>query len=75
MSPDHDELRVPLTLDAAARIAQVSRRTVERWITAGRLPAYTGPDGRTYVIESDLLDVEHERRHSRTQQRARVNAA
>ena len=75
MSPDHDELRVPLTLDAAARIAQVSRRTVERWITAGRLPAYTGPDGRTYVIEADLLDVEHERRHSRRKGRPRVNAA
>lgn len=60
-----DELTVPLTLEAAARAACVTRRTVTRWIASGRLPSHTGPDGRTYVIESELLDVERERRHSR----------
>lgn len=79
MRPDpDDELAVPLTLDEAAAYACVSRRTVERWIAAGRLPAYTHPeDGRTYVIERDLIDAERERRHSRNQGRPRhhVNAA
>lgn len=72
-----DELTVPLTLEAAAVIACVTPRTLHRWITSGRLRAYTGDDGRTYVIEGDLIDAEHERRHSRNQGRPRphVNAA
>lgn len=74
--PD-DELTVPLTLQAAA-LAHVTPRTLHRWISSGRLRAYTDPEkGRTVVLEGDLLDVEAERRRSRNQGRPRpsVNAA
>lgn len=59
-----DELDVPLDLETAAAVADVSRRTVARWISSGRLRAHK-VDGRTYVIEADLIEVEHERRRSR----------
>ena len=78
MSPDlQDELSVPLPLKQAAADMGVTVRTLHRWITAGHLPAYTGPDGLTYVIERDLIACERDRRRSRNQGRPRptVNAA
>ncbi|WP_433469563.1 helix-turn-helix domain-containing protein [Spirillospora sp. CA-128828] len=73
-----DELSELLTLDQAARLAGVTRRTLDRWIAARRLTVYEvrGLTGR-YVREDELLDVEYERRQSRRQGRpgARVVAA
>lgn len=58
---DGDDLSRLLALDQAARAAYVSRRTIDRWVAAGRLRRL--PFG--YVIERELLDVETERRRSR----------
>lgn len=73
-----DELTELVPLDEAPALACVSRRTLNRWIASGRLrvielPGYTG----RYVVEGELLAVEHERRQARSQGRpgARVNAA
>ncbi|MGP4030065.1 hypothetical protein [Actinomadura sp. 3N407] len=65
-----DELSELLTLDEAARVAEVTCRTLDRWIAARRLPVYEvcGHTGR-YVRENELLDVEHERRASRAKGR------
>lgn len=65
-----DELTELVPLDEAATVAQVSRRTITRWITAGRLTVYEVSglrpgSPRRYVLESALLDVEHERRAAR----------
>lgn len=65
LDPDN-ELSELLPLDEAAAVAEVSRRTLNRWIDARRLRVYQVP-GHTgrYVREDELLDVEHERRASR----------
>lgn len=59
LDPD-DELSELIPLDQAATIAQVSDRTLRRWIAAGRLRLLAG-----HVIERQLLDVEAERRAAR----------
>lgn len=73
-----DELSELVPLDEAPVHARISRRTLNRWIAAGRLTVIEvrGLTGR-YVREGDLLDVECERRRSRNPGRpgARVNAA
>ncbi|WP_165964130.1 helix-turn-helix domain-containing protein [Actinomadura sp. KC216] len=73
-----DELSELLNLDQAARLANVSRRTLDRWIASRRLRVYEvrGHTGR-YVREDELLEVERERRRSRRRGRpgARVNVA
>lgn len=77
LDPD-DELTELVPLDQAAALACVSRRTLNRWIAAGRLRVIQvrGLTGQ-YVVESELLDVEYERRQARRRGRpgARVNAA
>lgn len=59
LDPD-DELSELIPLDQAAEIARVSRRTLNRWIAAGRLRVRAG-----HVVERELLDVEVERRTAR----------
>lgn len=49
-----DELTELLTLDQAAALAQVTRRTLNRWIQARRLRLLPGG----YVIEGELVDAE-----------------
>lgn len=53
LDPD-DELTELLDLDQAAALAQVTRRTLNRWIQAKRLRLLPGG----YVIEGELLDAE-----------------
>lgn len=52
-----DELSELLDLDQAADVAQVTRRTINRWIKARRLRCFT-VHGERYVVEGELLDVE-----------------
>lgn len=59
LDPD-DELSELIPLDDAPAIVCVSRRTLNRWIAAGRLTVRAG-----HVVERDLLDVEAERRAAR----------
>ncbi|WP_055480868.1 helix-turn-helix domain-containing protein [Sphaerimonospora mesophila] len=51
-------------LDEAAQRADVSRSTISRWISSGRLP-FAEVLGRRYVKLRDLLTVERERHLSR----------
>lgn len=71
-----DELTELIPLDDAAALMHVSRRTLTRWVTEGRLTVYEVPglkpgSPRRYVLEADLIDVEHERRTARRQGRPR----
>lgn len=50
-----------LTVDQAAKRAGRSRRTVERWIDDGRLPARI-VGGKRYVREADTVEVEYQTR-------------
>lgn len=52
-----------LTLDQAADVTGRSRRTVERWITDGRLRA-VAVGGIRYVRELPLLEVERDTRRA-----------
>lgn len=58
----------PLTVDQAAKRAGRSRRTVERWIDDGRLPAQI-VGGKRYVRESDTVEVEYQTRTAKSQPR------
>jgi hypothetical protein len=55
LDPD-DELSELIPLDQAPAIAQVSDRTIRRWIADGRLTVRAG-----HVVERQLLAVEAER--------------
>ena len=45
-----------LTIAEAARLLKLSRKTIERKIRAGTIPAYRLPDGRrVFIRRSDLL--------------------
>lgn len=64
IDPD-DPLAQPLTLEQAASVARVSKRTVQYWISSGALKAYEIPIGkrsrdtpRRYVEEREVLEVE-----------------
>lgn len=59
LDPD-DELSQLIPLDDAPAIAGISRRTLNRWIAAGRLRVLAG-----HVVERELLAVERERWESR----------
>jgi predicted site-specific integrase-resolvase len=59
LDPD-DELSELIPLDQAPTIAQVSARTLRRWIAAGRLTVTAD-----HVVERELLAVEAERWASR----------
>jgi hypothetical protein len=60
LDPD-DELSELIPLDQAAQLADISDRTLRRWIAAGRLRVLAGE----YVVERELLAVEKERWESR----------
>lgn len=49
------------TIDQVARITQVHRKTVEKWIREGDLKAYIAQGGR-YRIRPDALDQFRENR-------------
>ena len=56
--PDHDntdEKPEWLTIREAARVLRVHRKTVERWIAAGKLPvkAIPGRSGQEYRIKRE----------------------
>lgn len=59
LDPD-DELSVLIPLGQAAKIADVSDRTLRRWINDRRLRVLAG-----HVVERELLAVEKERWESR----------
>lgn len=59
LTPDN-ELTELIPLNQAPAIAHVTRRTLNRWIAAGRLTVLAD-----HVIEAELLDVEAERRAAR----------
>lgn len=44
-----------LTIDQVAAMCQVSRRTVERWIAAGDLPASKLPGGLVRIARTDAV--------------------
>lgn len=67
LDPD-DELTELLTLDQAAALAQVTRRTINRWIKAG-LRVIQLPGGERYVVESELLEAEVKAYGARTRGR------
>lgn len=64
LDPD-DQLSYLLTLDEAAQVAAVTRRTVNRWIAQRRLRVHPG----RLVVERDVLDVERACRHAAHQGR------
>ena len=45
----------PITKREAARRAEVSERTVNRWIAEGRLIAYTRPGHKRIYVDADDL--------------------
>ncbi|MBZ0271901.1 response regulator [bacterium] len=45
-----------LTTGDAAKYCRVDRRTILRWVTAGRLPGHKTGGGRTRIREQDLID-------------------
>lgn len=57
---DTDPLSRILDIDEAAEAAEVTRRTVNRWITQGRLRVLLG----RRVIEREVLEVERACRHA-----------
>jgi predicted DNA-binding transcriptional regulator AlpA len=60
--PADDPLFKPLTLAEVIEITGRSRRTIERWIAAGRLPRYIDPvSGRAVFNEFEVVNVESER--------------
>lgn len=63
-------MKLGITIDRAARRAGVDRRTINRWITDGRLTVAT-LDGVRYVYLPELLRCERERRNSRNLGRPR----
>lgn len=65
LDPD-DELTELLDLDQAAQVAEVSRRTINRWIHAEILRVVEHPLlGGRYVLEGELLAVEKTQWQSR----------
>jgi excisionase family DNA binding protein len=53
-----------LTIDEAAKIAEVTRSEIEQWIFGGQLRYYEIPTGRLTVIRirlSDLLNFERKK--------------
>lgn len=57
LDPD-DERTELLTLDQATALAQVTRRTLNRWIKDRKLRVIKPPGGERYVVEGELLDLE-----------------
>jgi excisionase family DNA binding protein len=61
-----------LTIDEAAKIAEVTRSEIEQWIFGGQLRYYEIPAGRSTVIRirlSDLLNFERKRARAPTPRR------
>jgi predicted site-specific integrase-resolvase len=46
-----------LTKGEVARLCRVDVRTVDRWLTAGKLACYRTPSGRTLFHQRDVLTV------------------
>jgi len=45
----------PLTIDQAAALARVSRRTVYTWLRSGKLPYVRTPGGAVRITPADLF--------------------
>jgi len=61
-----------LTIDEAAKIAEVTRSEIEQWIFGGQLRYYEIPTGRSTVIRirlSDLLNFERKKPERRAPRR------
>jgi hypothetical protein len=53
---------IPITLAEAAKQANRSERTIQRWITARLLTSYRTRDGQRVVMIADVKRVERDQR-------------
>ncbi len=53
-----------LSINAAAALAGVTRKTIYRWMGAGLLPSLTLPSGSTRILRQSLMNVPRRARRS-----------
>ena len=57
MSSDYTDDEKLLTKGEVAQLCRVDVRTVERWLTAGKLTCHRTPSGRSLFRKRDVLTV------------------
>jgi excisionase family DNA binding protein len=57
MLPEYSAGEKLLTKGEVARLCRVDVRTVDRWLTAGKLVCYRTPSGRILFRKHDVLTV------------------
>lgn len=57
MTPEHSEEEKLLTKGEVARLCRVDVRTVDRWVTAGKVGFHRTPSGRVLFAKRDVLKV------------------
>jgi excisionase family DNA binding protein len=55
MSPEHSDHEKLLTKGEVAHLCRVAVRTVDRWLTAGKVGCHRTPSGRVLFRRRDVL--------------------